>query len=150
MLRWPDRHACRGRRWPFLECRCGECGARAIRSYTKVLGNAADGTRPESETSSQNGVLLAHESPATSPIRLIAALGAGRLRFTGRSRGAQRRLTVSAARMMSAPIWLSNDFHTGCIFVRQAWRTKMQPVWKSFESQIGADIMRAALTVNRR
>jgi len=26
----------------------------------------------------------------------------------------------------------------------------MQPVWKSFESQIGADIMRAALTVNRR
>ncbi|WP_049325952.1 TRAP transporter substrate-binding protein DctP, partial [Stutzerimonas stutzeri] len=33
---------------------------------------------------------------------------------------------------------------------RQAWRTKMQPVWKSFESQIGADIMRAALTVNRR
>ena len=22
--------------------------------------------------------------------------------------------------MMSAPIWLSNDFHTGCIFVRQA------------------------------
>ncbi|WP_029404666.1 TRAP transporter substrate-binding protein [Pseudomonas stutzeri] len=33
---------------------------------------------------------------------------------------------------------------------RQAWRTKMQPVWKSFESQIGADVMRAALTVNRR
>lgn len=33
---------------------------------------------------------------------------------------------------------------------RQAWRAKMQPVWKSFESQIGADVMRAALTVNRR
>lgn len=33
---------------------------------------------------------------------------------------------------------------------RQAWRDKMQPVWKSFESQIGADVMRAALTVNRR
>ncbi len=33
---------------------------------------------------------------------------------------------------------------------RQAWRDKMQPVWKSFEPQIGADVMRAALTVNRR
>jgi len=26
----------------------------------------------------------------------------------------------------------------------------MQPVWKSFEAQIGSDILRAALTVNRR
>ena len=33
---------------------------------------------------------------------------------------------------------------------RQAWRVKMQPVWKSFEAHIGADIMRAALAVNRR
>lgn len=33
---------------------------------------------------------------------------------------------------------------------RQAWRAKMQPVWKSFEAQIGTDVMRAALTVNRR
>jgi len=33
---------------------------------------------------------------------------------------------------------------------RQAWRAKMQPVWKSFEAQIGSDILRAALTVNRR
>ncbi|GAB6388976.1 TRAP transporter substrate-binding protein [Stutzerimonas marianensis] len=33
---------------------------------------------------------------------------------------------------------------------RQAWRERMQPVWKTFEAQIGADVMRAALTVNRR
>ncbi|WP_415845573.1 TRAP transporter substrate-binding protein [Stutzerimonas zhaodongensis] len=33
---------------------------------------------------------------------------------------------------------------------RQAWRDKMQPVWKSFEAHIGTDVMRAALTVNRR
>jgi C4-dicarboxylate-binding protein DctP len=33
---------------------------------------------------------------------------------------------------------------------RQAWRAKMQPVWKAFEAHIGADIMRAALAVNRR
>ncbi len=33
---------------------------------------------------------------------------------------------------------------------RQAWRDKMRPVWKTFEAEIGADVMRAALTVNRR
>ena len=33
---------------------------------------------------------------------------------------------------------------------RQAWRAKMQPVWKTFEAQIGSDVLRAALTVNRR
>ncbi|TLX58626.1 C4-dicarboxylate ABC transporter [Stutzerimonas nosocomialis] len=33
---------------------------------------------------------------------------------------------------------------------RQAWRDKMMPVWKSFENDIGADVIRAAQTVNRR
>ncbi|WP_421682220.1 TRAP transporter substrate-binding protein [Stutzerimonas urumqiensis] len=33
---------------------------------------------------------------------------------------------------------------------RDAWRQKMVPVWKSFEEEIGADVIRAALTVNRR
>jgi C4-dicarboxylate-binding protein DctP len=33
---------------------------------------------------------------------------------------------------------------------RQAWREKMMPVWQSYESEIGADVIRAALTVNRK
>ncbi len=33
---------------------------------------------------------------------------------------------------------------------REAWREKMVPVWKAFEDEIGADVIRAALTVNRR
>lgn len=33
---------------------------------------------------------------------------------------------------------------------RQAWREKMQPVWQAYEADIGADVIRAALTVNRR
>ncbi len=33
---------------------------------------------------------------------------------------------------------------------RQAWREKMLPVWKAYEDEIGADVIRAALTVNRR
>ena len=32
---------------------------------------------------------------------------------------------------------------------RDAWRQAMQPVWKQFEGVIGADIMKAAQTVNR-
>lgn len=33
---------------------------------------------------------------------------------------------------------------------RQAWREKMMPVWQAFEAEIGADVIRAALTVNRQ
>ncbi|WP_313088913.1 TRAP transporter substrate-binding protein [Pseudomonas sp.] len=33
---------------------------------------------------------------------------------------------------------------------RQAWREKMMPVWKRYEDEIGADVIRAALTVNRK
>ncbi|WP_408099923.1 TRAP transporter substrate-binding protein [Stutzerimonas sp. VN223-3] len=33
---------------------------------------------------------------------------------------------------------------------RQAWREKMMPVWKAYEADIGADVIRAALTVNRK
>jgi C4-dicarboxylate-binding protein DctP len=33
---------------------------------------------------------------------------------------------------------------------RQAWREKMMPVWKSYEAEIGVDVIRAALTVNRK
>ncbi|MBU0813301.1 MAG: TRAP transporter substrate-binding protein [Gammaproteobacteria bacterium] len=33
---------------------------------------------------------------------------------------------------------------------RQAWREKMMPVWQAYESEIGADVIRAALTVNRK
>ena len=33
---------------------------------------------------------------------------------------------------------------------RQAWREQMMPVWKAYEAEIGADVIRAALTVNRR
>lgn len=33
---------------------------------------------------------------------------------------------------------------------RQAWREKMMPVWKTYEAEIGADVIRAALTVNRK
>ncbi len=33
---------------------------------------------------------------------------------------------------------------------RQAWREQMLPVWKSYEADIGADLIRAAMTVNRR
>ncbi len=33
---------------------------------------------------------------------------------------------------------------------RQAWRERMMPVWQSYESEIGADVIRAALTVNRK
>jgi C4-dicarboxylate-binding protein DctP len=33
---------------------------------------------------------------------------------------------------------------------RQAWREKMMPVWKAYEAEIGADVIRAALTVNRK
>ena len=32
---------------------------------------------------------------------------------------------------------------------RDAWRQAMQPVWQQFEGVIGADIMKAAQTVNR-
>lgn len=32
---------------------------------------------------------------------------------------------------------------------RQAWREQMMPVWKRYEGEIGADVIRAALTVNR-
>jgi C4-dicarboxylate-binding protein DctP len=31
-----------------------------------------------------------------------------------------------------------------------AWRTAMQPVWQAYEASIGADMLRAAQTVNRR
>ncbi|MET1078613.1 MAG: DctP family TRAP transporter solute-binding subunit [Pseudomonas sp.] len=31
-----------------------------------------------------------------------------------------------------------------------AWRAQMEPLWKTFEKEIGADVMRAAQTVNRR
>ena len=33
---------------------------------------------------------------------------------------------------------------------REAWRSVMQPLWKQYEAQIGADVLRAARTVNRR
>lgn len=33
---------------------------------------------------------------------------------------------------------------------RDAWRTAMQPLWKQFEGQIGADVLRAAQVVNRK
>ena len=33
---------------------------------------------------------------------------------------------------------------------RKAWREKMMPVWQAYESEIGADVIRAALTVNRK
>lgn len=33
---------------------------------------------------------------------------------------------------------------------REAWRSVMQPLWKQYEAQIGADVLRAAQTVNRR
>ncbi|MCQ4308958.1 TRAP transporter substrate-binding protein [Pseudomonas stutzeri] len=33
---------------------------------------------------------------------------------------------------------------------RQAWREKMMPVWQAYEAEIGADVIRAALTVNRK
>ena len=33
---------------------------------------------------------------------------------------------------------------------RAAWRSAMQPVWKTYEADVGADMLRAALTVNRR
>lgn len=33
---------------------------------------------------------------------------------------------------------------------RQAWREQMLPVWKTYEAEIGADLIRAAMTVNRR
>lgn len=33
---------------------------------------------------------------------------------------------------------------------RQAWREKMLPVWQSYEAEIGAEVIRAALTVNRK
>lgn len=33
---------------------------------------------------------------------------------------------------------------------RQKWRDQMVPVWKAYEEEIGADVIRAALTVNRR
>ncbi|WP_167468813.1 TRAP transporter substrate-binding protein [Stutzerimonas zhaodongensis] len=33
---------------------------------------------------------------------------------------------------------------------RQAWREQMMPVWKTYEADIGADVIRAALTVNRK
>jgi C4-dicarboxylate-binding protein DctP len=32
---------------------------------------------------------------------------------------------------------------------RDAWRKAMQPVWQQFEGVIGADVMKAAQTVNR-
>lgn len=33
---------------------------------------------------------------------------------------------------------------------REAWRVAMRPLWKTFEADIGADVIRAAQTVNRR
>lgn len=33
---------------------------------------------------------------------------------------------------------------------RSAWREAMRPVWQAFEAEIGADVLRAAQTVNRR
>lgn len=33
---------------------------------------------------------------------------------------------------------------------RAAWRAAMQPLWKQYEAEIGADVLRAAQTVNRR
>ena len=33
---------------------------------------------------------------------------------------------------------------------RAAWRSAMQPLWKQYEAEIGADMLRAAQTVNRR
>ncbi|MBD9415668.1 DctP family TRAP transporter solute-binding subunit [Pseudomonas sp. PDM16] len=33
---------------------------------------------------------------------------------------------------------------------RAAWRVAMQPLWKQYEAEIGADVLRAAQTVNRR
>ncbi|WP_277374630.1 TRAP transporter substrate-binding protein [Pseudomonas sp. AA-38] len=33
---------------------------------------------------------------------------------------------------------------------RQAWRDAMRPVWAQFEQQIGADVLKAAQTVNRK
>ncbi len=33
---------------------------------------------------------------------------------------------------------------------REAWRQAMQPVWQQFEGAIGADVMKAAQTVNRK
>ena len=31
-----------------------------------------------------------------------------------------------------------------------AWRAAMQPLWQNYEASIGADMLRAAQTVNRR
>ena len=33
---------------------------------------------------------------------------------------------------------------------REAWRKAMQPVWQQFAGAIGADVMKAAQTVNRK
>ena len=33
---------------------------------------------------------------------------------------------------------------------RAAWRTALSPVWKTYEAEIGADVLRAAQAVNRR
>jgi C4-dicarboxylate-binding protein DctP len=33
---------------------------------------------------------------------------------------------------------------------REAWRQAMLPVWKRYEDEIGADVIRAALAVNRK
>ncbi|MGC8118414.1 TRAP transporter substrate-binding protein [Metapseudomonas otitidis] len=33
---------------------------------------------------------------------------------------------------------------------REAWRQAMMPVWKKYEAEIGADVLRAAQTVNRK
>ena len=33
---------------------------------------------------------------------------------------------------------------------REAWRSVMRPVWQRFETEIGADVLKAAQTVNRK
>lgn len=33
---------------------------------------------------------------------------------------------------------------------RDAWRQALMPLWKTYEAEIGADVLRAAQTVNRK
>ena len=33
---------------------------------------------------------------------------------------------------------------------RAAWRAALSPLWKTYEAEIGADVLRAAQAVNRR
>ncbi len=48
---------------------------------------------------------------------------------------------------MKSAAWLSS---AAPMIGAQTWRERMLPEWKSYEVEIGVDLMRAAMTVNRR